>query len=272
MCYYTMNNMNINSNLKTVLVIAGHDPSGGAGVQADIEAIRHTGCHAATVISATTVQNTQQVYSFSPREAKNIATEADKVLQDIPISAIKLGMLASTEIVIAVTKLIKEYPEIPVIIDPVLAADGGNSLSANSILHTITQQLLPLATVATPNSVEARKLTNKEDLDKCAQEILSYGCKNVLITGTHENEDKDTVTNILYETSYPKIEPIKHHWSRLPHRYHGSGCTLSSYLAALIAQDNSIQDSTEQAQILTMKSLENSYRVGKGQCIPNRLL
>ena len=251
-----------------VLTISGHDPSGGAGIQADIETITQHGCHACSVITALTTQNTTRFTKIIPQSADQIVEQIQVLFDDIEISVIKIGLLGSVENIYAVHEVIQAHPHLPIIFDPVLASGLGNRLVDNAQIRTLKTKLLPHSTMITPNSIEARTLAgNFESLQECGLKLLSTGCKNVLITGTHEMEEK--VINSLYRDS-GVVESRT--WDRLPHSYHGSGCTLASSIAALIALGHDPASAAWDAQAYTWKSLKNAYKPGKGQHIPRRLL
>jgi hydroxymethylpyrimidine/phosphomethylpyrimidine kinase len=248
-----------------VLSIAGHDPSGGAGIQADIEAITAQGCIATTVITCLTVQDTENIKRLVPLHPELVADQARTLLADIPVQAFKIGLLGNTAIADVVANLLADQPRIPVVLDPVLAAGGGAELAGRSLLEQIRTKLLPHTTVATPNSEEARRLTEEQSLEACAREILSYGCQGVLITGGHESE-RDVV-NRLYR---PGRNPVSRNWPRLPGSYHGSGCTLAASLAALLARGVPLEQAVAEAQAYTWNTLSHSYSPGRGQSIPCR--
>jgi len=259
--------MNAFPDVPVVLVFAGTDPSGGAGIQADIETLASMGCHAATVVTAVTVQDTQNVHRFQAIDPLLIAEQARAILNDMPVSAIKLGMLGSVECVDVLREILLEHPEIPVVLDPILKAGGGATLSGESLKQAMADKLFPLVTVLTPNSLEARQLAVEADnLDACAHELLEFGCEYVLITGSHENSER--VCNRLY-SDQQLVENFM--WERLPGEYHGSGCTLSVAIAGLLAQDLDPVAAVFQAQQYTWETLKHAYRVGMGQLIPNRL-
>lgn len=253
--------------IPVVLVFSGLDPSGGAGMQADIEAIASMGCHAAPVVTALTVQDTRNVSGFETVDAMMLVEQARAVLEDLPVRAVKIGMVGSVENAEAIHSILADYPDIPVVLDPVLAAAGGGSLAEAELTHALQTLLIPQATVITPNSVEARALAPAADtLDACAQELLSFGCELVLITGAHE--DTPTVDNLLFG-NLRKLEAFS--WERLPHTYHGSGCTLSAAIAGLLGQGLEPFTAIHEAQEYTWESLKHGYRPGKGQHVPNRL-
>ncbi|MBA3732141.1 MAG: hydroxymethylpyrimidine/phosphomethylpyrimidine kinase, partial [Gammaproteobacteria bacterium] len=188
-----------------VLALAGLDPTGGAGLQADIEAIASMGSHAAPVITAVTAQDTNNVIGFTPLEAGLVVQQARAVLEDIPVAAIKIGMTGSVEVIEAIHTLLNDYPGLPVVLDPVLVAGGGGALAERSAATAINTLLLPHATVVTPNRSEAYALAPEADtLDACAMALLAYGAKYVLITGgdsgakTAAGPVTNPVVNMLY--------------------------------------------------------------------------
>jgi hydroxymethylpyrimidine/phosphomethylpyrimidine kinase len=252
-------------NRPAVLSFSGHDPSGGAGVQADIETIVSHQCHAVSVITALTEQDTLNVKKLIPQNSSNILNQATTLMADIPIKAIKIGLLGHTETALAVHNILKQNPHIPVIFDPVLAAGGGANLSDEDIIRAIKDLLLPYTTVLTPNSEEARRLTGLTDLTECGLKLLERGCKYVLITGSHESTPE--VSNRLFHDGQC-IETYS--WNRLPYSYHGSGCTLAASIAALLAQGLAAVQAISEAQEFTWNSLNAAYQTGKGQHNPNR--
>ena len=249
-----------------ILCLSGFDPSGGAGIQADIESIASMGGHAVPVITSLTVQNTQNVSNFEPVNLQLFTNQVNKLLDDVCIKAIKIGMIGSLNIVEAIAAILKQYPELPVIYDPVLAAGGGADLTESGMLKAIEELILPLVTVLTPNSPEARLLTNETELSSCAKKLMQAGCEAVLITGTHEASD--SVDNLLFSDGR-HLETFS--WQRLPGEYHGSGCTLASAIAALVAQGLDLFNAVNEAQDYSWNTLKHAYKISeKGQLIPNR--
>jgi hydroxymethylpyrimidine/phosphomethylpyrimidine kinase len=176
-------------------------------------------------------------------------------------------MLGSIENVEALHSILMDYPDIPVVLDPIIAAGGGTEMASENMLAAMVELLLPLTSVITPNSMEARKLAhNADSLDACAEELQDMGCKYVLITGAHENTPH--VENRLY-ANHRRIESFS--WERLENSYHGSGCTLASAIAALLAQGLEPFMAIHEAQQYTWESLQHGYRLGMGQWHPNRL-
>jgi hydroxymethylpyrimidine/phosphomethylpyrimidine kinase len=254
------------TNRPAVLSFSGHDPSGGAGIQADIETIASHQCHSLSVITALTEQDTQNVIKLIPQNPDNIASQALTILADIPVKAFKIGLLGHPDTVHAVHSIIKQHPNIPVVFDPVLAAGGGTDLSDDSLINAINELLLSYTTVLTPNSDEARRLTGLHNLKECGLSLLQKGCAYVLITGTHETTPE--VSNQLFHNGQC-IETYT--WNRLPYSYHGSGCTLAASIAALLAQGLDIIAAVTEAQEFTWNALNSGYQPGKGQHIPNRM-
>lgn len=249
-----------------ILCLSGFDPSGGAGIQADIESIASMGGHAVPVITTLTVQNTQNVSSFQAVETQLFTDQIDNLLEDIAVKAIKIGMVGSLGIIESISAVLKQNPDLPVIYDPVLAAGGGTNLTEAGMLTAIQELILPHTTILTPNSPEARQLSNEKELKDCGKKLMQQGCGAVLVTGTHE--DNDHVDNLwFHENQY--VETFS--WERLPHEYHGSGCTLASAIAALIAQGLDPFNAVNEAQDYCWNTLNHAYKISdKGQLIPNR--
>jgi hydroxymethylpyrimidine/phosphomethylpyrimidine kinase len=254
-------------SVPVVLVFSGADPTGGAGIQADIEALASMGCHAAPVITALTIQDTQRVHSYSAVDATLVISQARTVLEDMHVSAVKIGMVGSVANVESIHSILRDYPDVPVVLDPVLKSGLGDPLSSEALVDAMTTLLFPLTTLLTPNSNEARELAPEADsLEACAHRLLDFGCEYVLITGTHEATP--TVQNQLYG-NHRLLQAFT--WERLPHSYHGSGCTLAAATAGLVAQGADPIAAVRDAQQYTWEALHNGYRVGMGQHLPNRL-
>jgi hydroxymethylpyrimidine/phosphomethylpyrimidine kinase len=254
-------------NVPVVLVFAGNDPTGGAGIQADIEAIVSLGCHPAPVITALTVQDTSGVKHAQPVESGLVISQARAVLEDMPVAAIKAGMLGSAENATALSAILNDYPDIPFILDPVLASGRGDPLSDDSLIDAMSSLLIPQTTLLTPNIMEVMRLApDADNVDAAAQELLANGCSFVLVTGTHAKTDE--VENRLYGNRR-LLETWS--WERLPHSYHGSGCTLAAACAATLAHDMDILEAVHEGQDFTWHALEMGTRLGMGQHIPDRL-
>src|SRR5690606_12709544 len=176
--------MNTYSSRPVVLCLSGHDPSGGAGLQADIEALLAQGCHAAPTVTALTVQDTVDVSDFRVLDRDWVLAQAYAVIADMPVVAVKLGMLGSVEMVDTVLELMQRLPGVPLVCDPVLRAGGGGALGKSDVAYAMRERLLPIATIATPNLPEARILAELPNgsADDCAAKLLPY-LKHLLITG-----------------------------------------------------------------------------------------
>lgn len=253
-----------------VLCLSGHDPSGGAGIQADIEAISAQGCHAATVITCLTLQDTLNVQELMPVSRELFIRQVRLICQDYTIAAIKIGLLGSQAIARTVTELLDELNQenrsIPVVLDPVLAAGGGAELGRQQLITEINR-MLPRISLLTPNRLEARRLADAETIDQAASHILAAGCKAVLITGADES-DEHTVVNQLYQ-------PHQNHQWRYPKlagQYHGSGCTLAASISARLALGEPLQQALSVAQDYTLQTLRQATNPGRGQAIPRRCI
>ena len=253
------------NNKPIVLSISGHDPSGGAGIQADIETVSALGCHAATAISCLTIQDSGNVHELIPLEPAQITRQVEILLRDYKVQAIKIGLIGSADAAAAIGELLDKHSSVPVVLDPILAAGGGTVLASEQLIKTITRTIIPHTTLITPNSQEARKLTDEDALPRCADHLMSKGAAAVLITGTHEASTE--VINTLYR---PNHEPLDQTWPRLSHSYHGSGCTIASAIAAGLAKGLNLEQAVTTAQTFTWQSLAGGWQPGKGQHIPNR--
>jgi len=253
--------------IPVVLVFAGNDPTGGAGLQADIETLGSLGCHAAPVVTAITIQDTVGVKHYTPVDTNLVIAQARAVLEDMPVAAIKAGMLGSADNVTALSAIMQDYPEIPLILDPVLASGRGDPLADEALEEALVSLLIPQTALLTPNTLELMRLAQDSDnIDAAAQELLSMGCAFVLVTGTHENTPD--VVNRLYGNRR-LLETFS--WERLPHSYHGSGCTLASACAATFAHGFDPIDAVAEAQDFTWHALQAGGRLGMGQHLPDRL-
>jgi hydroxymethylpyrimidine/phosphomethylpyrimidine kinase len=260
-----------------VLTFAASDPTGGAGLQADILTLASLGCHPLSVVTAITVQDTAGVEGVLPIDAEWVADQARALLEDMPVAAFKLGMLGSVEVIAAIAEVIADYPDIPVVLDPVLASGRGDQFADEEMIEAMIGLLLPQTTLLTPNSLEARRLAQQlgeaddaarvdPDLAACARSLIDAGCEYVLVTGTHEGTPQ--VINTLYG-SHGMVRSDR--WDRLPGSYHGSGCTLASAIAAHLASGVDIADAVAGAQEFTWRTLAAGFRPGMGQFIPDRL-
>jgi len=253
-----------------VLSFAATDPTGGAGIQADLLTLSSMGCHALTVVTAITVQDTAGVEDVLPIDADWVSDQARVLLEDMPVAAFKIGLVGSVENCAAIAEVVSDYPDVPLILDPVLASGRGDEMATEELIEAMREMLIPQTTIITPNSLEARRLADdggdeERSLEDCAKRILEMGCEYVLITGTHENTPQ--VINTLYgQQGVVRSDS----WERLPGSYHGSGCTLASAIAATLANGLDIPEAVREAQEYTWQTLNAGFRPGMGQHIPDR--
>lgn len=250
-----------------VLCLSGHDPSGGAGLQADIEALLAQGCHAAPTVTALTVQDTVNVSDFRVLDRDWVLAQAHAVIADMPVAAVKLGMLGSVEMVDTVLMIMEKLPGIPLVCDPVLRAGGGGALGKDDVGFAMRERLFATSTIATPNLPEARILAELPDgsADQCAEKLLPH-IEHLLITGGHGDESE--VHNRLYLR-----DGSRHDFTcpRLPGSYHGSGCTLASTLAGRLALGQDLIGAVQTALDYTWRTLRDAEQPGHGQFVPRRL-
>jgi len=254
-----------------VLTFAASDPSGGAGMQADLLTLSSMGCHPLSVVTALTVQDTIGVEGLLAIDSDWVADQARALLEDMPVDAFKIGVLGSVENIAAIAEIVSDYPDVPLVLDPVLASGRGDELATDEMARALRELLLPQTTILTPNSMEARRLADIDDdgessLHACAAKLVDAGCEYVLVTGTHE------ATPQVINTLYAKSGIVRSDtWPRLPYKYHGSGCTLASAIAALLANGLELPEAVREAQDYTWHALEKAYRPGMGQHLPDRL-
>ena len=258
-------------SLPAVLTFAATDPTSGAGLQADLLALASMGCYPLSVVTALTVQDTAGVESFLAIDPDWVADQARCILEDMPVAAFKMGMLGSTEIVTLVAEVVSDYPDVPLVLDPVLSSGRGDEFAGDDMVSAIRELLVPQSTVVTPNIPELRRLAGEDDNDDvsladCAQILLDSGCEYVLLTGTHDST-ADVVNTLYHRGGILRADT----WQRLPGSYHGSGCTLASALAANLARGLDIGDAVYEAQDYTWQALAHAFRPGMGQYLPDRL-
>lgn len=253
----------------SVLVFAGADPSGGAGIQADIQAITALGAHPLPVITALTVQDNDHVFSVHPVPALLVQQQAQALLNKIRISAIKIGIVANRENADAIAAIVRQLrqkqPELPVVFDPVWSSGNGDALAVGDAAHIIAP-LVEVATLITPNLLEAVALCGGDRRsDSQAESLLQRGCQHVLIKGGHAAADSNVVNRWFSQTASRAWK-----WPRLPGEFHGSGCTLASAVAALLANGKTMEQAIDLAQSYSQRALELSYAIAAGQRIPDR--
>ena len=251
----------------TVLCFSGLDPSGGAGLQADIEAIGQSGSHAAIACTALTIQNSQHVYGFKSTDADLLMQQAHAVWQDLPVKAIKSGMLGSVNNVKALTKFLTDKPHIPYVLDPVLVANSGDYLGDEVSLIPAFISLMAHATLITPNTIELKKLTGYADTHTAVHQLFSQGAQAILVKGGHAY-----TSHCIHHQLY-----MAGQWMgqitvpRLMGEFHGSGCSLASYIAGLLAQNIPLKEAVYRAEIWLQRTLKKAdCPHPNGQKIPNR--
>lgn len=254
-------------NRPSVLLFSGADPSGGAGVQADVQAVAALGAHPLSVITALTAQDNDRVFSVHPVPAEMVQQQALALISKIEVAAVKIGIAgnrANAEAIAAIVRQLKQKnPGLHVVLDPVLASGHGDALSADNAVQTIAP-LLPVATVLTPNLPEAAALCGGERSVDAQVEILLQYCPNLLIKGGHGVGPE--VVNRWF--SRDRMQTWT--WPRLEGSFHGTGCTLASAIAALLAIGESTQEAIAYAQAYCHQALLSAYAIAEGQRIPDR--
>ena len=254
-----------------VLIIAGSDSSGGAGIQADIKTVSALGCYAMTAITAVTVQNTTGVNSIIPIKPKEISNQIEFTAKDIKPNAIKIGMLHSAKVISAVIKSLKKIDIKKIVLDPVMVAKGGTKLINNEAIDEIKKKLMKKILLITPNIPEAELLTNTKinslkDMIKAGQLLINLGAKNVLIKGGHLKSNE--INDILLNKKIIKIFKNKKYKSK---NTHGTGCTLSSAIATNLSCGKDLIKSCEQGIKYVNEAIKSNLNYGKGNGPINHL-
>lgn len=248
-----------------VLIIAGSDSGGGAGIQADIKTCAAFGVYSATAITAITAQNTVGVQRVEALSADLVADQIRSVLSDIGADVIKIGMLANGPIIEAVAQVIAEQGEdIPIVLDPVLASTSGDALLEPEAIAALKDNLLPMADLITPNSIEAAILTGikVEDVDgmiEAGEALLEMGAYGALIKGGHL--DGKSILDVLVTPEGNQMMSAPRIYSR---HTHGTGCTLASAVAALLAQGMPVEQAVQEAREFIFEAIRTAPKLGKG--------
>lgn len=248
-----------------VLSIAGSDSSGGAGIQADIKAMSAIGTFAATAITAITAQNTTGVSGIQGIDPQIVGQQIDAVFTDIHPKAVKIGMLFSKDIINTVAERLSYYKPEHIVLDPVMISTSGSKLIADDAIESMISQLVPLATVLTPNRFEAEllagiKIDSYVQIEEAANRIIRLGCKSVLIKGGHFSNDE--MTDYLFsENGLEATFPGKFVGTK---NTHGTGCTLSSAIAAYLALGKPLNEAVSSAKSYLQAALENGADVSIG--------
>ena len=249
-----------------VLIVAGSDSGGGAGIQADIKAVTAMAGFAATAITALTAQNTEGVHGVVPVEPAFIAQQIEVVLSDIGADALKTGMLHSAEVIETVAAAFtKHAPGTPLVVDPVMIAKGGHRLLLGDAEAALRDRLLPMAALLTPNLPEAEALAGfpvrtEADMRRAAEHLAGLGPGAILMKGGHLEGDR-VIDLLFYDGNFDRFED-----ARIKSRHtHGTGCTLASAIAAGLAQKMSLKDSVIRARAYVRAAIETAPGFGRGQ-------
>lgn len=252
--------------IQVALTIAGSDSGGGAGIQADLKTFQELGVFGTSAITAVTAQNTQGVHGVYPIEVEGVIAQMRAVLDDFDVKACKTGMLYSAEIIVAVAELLKEYPSIPLVIDPVMIAKGGQSLLQQQAIDALKEQLIPLSTIITPNIPEAEVLTGMtirtdEDIHRAAKRIVKLGAKSVVMKGGHRSDVLDAKD--YYLDSDGQSFTVTTPWIHTKDT-HGTGCTFAAALTSFLAKGYSMSDSVAEAKQFIQSAIEDGLQIGSG--------
>jgi hydroxymethylpyrimidine/phosphomethylpyrimidine kinase len=247
--------------MKTALTVAGSDPTGGAGLQADLKVFRAFGIHGLAVVSAITAQNSEGVEAVLPVDRNFIERQLHTLLTDIKPHAIKSGMLYKTTTVELIAQVFKKYSLDNLVIDPVTVSSSGMSLAEKGTLDTLRDALFPLSRVITPNIHEASVLSgitieNEKDMKDAAKVLKKMGPEVVVITGGHLSE---TALDLYYDREFHIFEG-----SKMEGEYHGTGCVFSSVITSLLALDYSPLEAVGRAKEFVRRAMEKAYYPGAG--------
>ncbi|HAE70156.1 MAG TPA: hydroxymethylpyrimidine/phosphomethylpyrimidine kinase [Gammaproteobacteria bacterium] len=248
--------------LDSVLVFSGLDPCGGAGISADIESINQFGVTPLPIVTTLTVQNTQSVKSTQTVDAQLITEQFNHLKEDVDFSVVKIGLLSSKSQIQTIASLLETCEALTIVLDPIISSSTNQQLLDEQALKSLKQELLPMVTVLTPNVAELNALSSIEDEQ---QAIESLPCKWVLLTTT------DTSKNKIEHRLYHHAQCVERFtYTKLPGDYHGSGCTLSSTISALLASGVDVNIACKRALDYTYQSLLSAKSIGKMQYHPNR--
>ncbi len=246
-----------------VLTIAGSDCCGGAGIQADLKTFSALGVYGMSVITAVTAQNTQGVSNVRELDAEIIRDQIDAVFEDIEVAAVKIGMVSSTTIIKTVAAALKKHRAKNIVVDPVMVAKSGAHLLQPEACQALTENLFPLASVVTPNLFEAeviigKKISTLKEMEAAAVRLHQLGTKNAVVKGGHLQGD---AVDVLYDG-----QTFRHFTSArisTPHT-HGTGCTFSSAIAAMLAKGHPVEKAVAMAKEYITGAISHSFAIGKG--------
>ncbi len=251
--------------IKQVLTIAGSDSGGGAGIQADIKAMSANGVFALSVITAVTAQNTEEITEVFELPISIITAQLDAVFDDFDIAAVKTGMLSSAEIINVVVNFLKPQNVANLVVDPVMVSKTGHLLLKPDAIDALKNELIPLASIVTPNIHEAQQLSGIEiaslaDARRAAKVIHRFGCKHVLIKGGHLLAER--ATDLLFDGRFFNV--FKGEYIDTPHT-HGTGCTFASAIAAQLARGKSMPDAVQTAKAYLTEAIRHALAIGHGR-------
>ena len=255
--------VSVKINLPIVLTIGGHDPTGGAGIIKDIEAIKSNNCHAVSLVSCLTCQNTYQFKNIVPVDSLLFSEQADVLLSGVQINTVKIGAISSLDLVeIVKISILDRLENIKVILDPVIKSSTQGTLADQATIDGLKSIIFPKSYLITPNLEEAKILSGKNDLNSALEVLFSFSPKYILVKDIEDSKEK--IVNQLYSQ-----DGLVRSWSnrRLKGNFHGTGCYLASSIASLIASSETIETSIQLAQLNTLKAIKNSIKIGQGQRI-----
>ncbi len=267
--------------MKVALTIAGSDPTGGAGLQADIRVFNHLGVYGLSAISALTAQNSYEVSGILKVDDLFLEKQLNTLINDIRPDAIKTGMLFSIDAVRVVAKIIKGYELENLVIDPVTISSTGMSLMENGVLDALKEELFPLAKVITPNIYEATAISginimDEKDMERAAAELKNFGPETVIITGGHFEEVRSQGSGVRSKSTEETLDLVydgeKFHRIRgkkIKGEYHGTGCAFSAAITACLAKGISVISATKKAKEFVDIAIKNAYSIGKGMRLLN---
>ena len=246
-----------------VLSIAGSDPSGGAGIQADIKTISALGCYAMTAITSLTAQNTTGVRSIMPSTGAIVADQIDMIMEDIPPMAIKTGMLCNLNVASIVADKLEQYRPDNIVVDPVMVSTSGSKLLDDDAIDLIVKRIFPLSTIITPNKSEAKVLTGETDPDRQAKILMGMGCINVLLKGGYSDRKDFKIDYLYLENKHTGIELRADAVNTV--NTPGTGCTLSSAIASYLALGYDLEQAVRAAKFYISRALEAGAFVTTGR-------
>ncbi|MFD2208006.1 bifunctional hydroxymethylpyrimidine kinase/phosphomethylpyrimidine kinase [Kiloniella antarctica] len=248
------------------LTIAGSDSGGGAGIQADIKAMSALGVYAASVITALTAQNTCKVHSIYPVSTHFIQDQIHTVFEDLDVKAVKIGMLGTPDVICAVANAMNNYPDVPIVLDPVMVAKSGDKLLQDDAIQSLKEHLLPKATIITPNLPEAAELTEMkeptslDEMSELLQVFKKMPIKSVLLKGGHLGGD--TSDDLFFDGQADRcLSGLRINTSNS----HGTGCTLSASIAAGLAKGLPLIEAVTQAKTYLSNALQHADTLGVGK-------